>query len=100
MVARFLPAAHLAIDTRADQTSRDGGAEEQVIKAEPGVPPPCVPKIVPERIDALVRVQLAHGIRPTLLKQALVRLPHLRPEQRIALPTLRLVDVELRRHDV
>src|SRR5688572_13958297 len=59
-----------------------------------------IAEIIPEGIDALVRIQCAYRIGPPLLQQALVCLAAFRLEQRVAAPGLRIVDVEVRGHDV
>jgi hypothetical protein len=59
-----------------------------------------VPKIIPERIDRFVWVELSDGVGPALREQLLVGGPRLREKQGIIDPALGLVGVEFRADDV
>src|ERR1700722_17867523 len=71
-----------------------------MVDAQAGVPAKRVPKIIPEGVDSLVRMESAERIRPALFEEAEIRSPRLRREQRIVEPPLRLLDVEIGWHDV
>src|SRR5271166_6449047 len=100
VVARLLPAPHVAIDARVVQTTRKRPTEEQVIDAQPRIPSPSVPEVIPEGVDALAGMLLAHGIGPALGDEPSERVPHLGPEESIIDPALGLIDVEVGRYDV
>ncbi len=97
MVARFLPAAHIAIDARRPQSRGKSGTQQQVIDAQTGVPAISVAEVVPEGINHLLRVQRTQCISPALRKQILEGLTDLRPEQSVVDPPFRLIDVLLGR---
>jgi hypothetical protein len=100
MVARLLPATRLAIDVGRDEAVGDRRAEQQMVDAEPGVAGERVSKVVPERVDPLVRMQRAQRVGPALLDETAVGVAHFGSEERVIDPALRLVDVEVGRHDV
>jgi hypothetical protein len=71
-----------------------------MVDAQPGVPAVGVPEIIPESIDAFVRMNLSERIGPTLRDEIAIGGSNLRTEERVIEPTLRLVDVHIRGHDV
>ncbi len=71
-----------------------------MIDAEPGVACERVSEMAPEGIDSLARMQSAERISPSLLNEATIGVTRLGREQRVVEPALRLVDVEVGRHDV
>ena len=76
------------------------GLEQQVVDAQAGVARVGVPEIVPERVDPLAGMQRAQRVGPALRDKPAKGFAHLGAEQRVVDPALRLVDVELGRHDV
>src|SRR6185295_12262030 len=84
----------------ADESRRERRVQQHVIDPQAGVALPVIAEEIPERVDALVRVQLAQRIDPALREQPLICVARLRLQQRIFLPALRIVDVEVRRDDV
>ncbi len=101
VVARPLPAADVAVDAGSGHASRDGRVQQQVVDAEPRVATIRVAEEVPERVDPLVRVQVADRVGPPLGEQPAVRLARLRTRNRAsASQPAGLVDVELFRDHV
>lgn len=62
MIARMLPPAHVAVAVR--QPTGDGRAEQQMVDPQTGVAGKGVPEIIPERIDALPRMQGPQRVGP------------------------------------
>src|SRR3954465_11885060 len=91
----FSPAPHLAIDPGVDETMRDRRAEKQVVDAQSGVARPGISDVVPKGVDALVWVKCAQSVGPALRNEIAEDSAHLRSEQGVVDPALRLVDVEL-----
>lgn len=77
-----------------------GGAEQEVIDPQTRIAGEGIPKILPECIDALIRMEKPDRVRPALSHEVGVCSSDLRTKQRVVQPPLRLVDVELGRHDV
>jgi hypothetical protein len=71
-----------------------------MVDAQPGIAAESVAEILPERIDALFRMQQPDGVRPAHGDEFGIRCANLRPKQGIVLPALRLVNVEVGRHHV
>ena len=71
-----------------------------MIDAKTRVAFPVVAEVVPEREDLLVRVNRADRVDPSLREQALIGIARLGLQQGILAPMLRVVDVEVSRHDV
>jgi len=69
MIARLVPAAHFTVDTGSNKAFGQDGVEQEMIDAQPGVPRPSVPEIVPKSVDAFGGMQLAHGIYPALFER-------------------------------
>src|SRR5262245_11382033 len=61
---------------------------------------PVIPEIVPERVNALIGMEVADRIDPPLPQQTCVRVTALRLQQRVLFPGSRVVDVEIRGDDV
>ena len=59
-----------------------------------------VSPIIPERVDALSRVQLSDGVRPSLRNETPVGIPHLRPKQRVIEPAFGGIHIKIGRHKV
>src|SRR5262245_58439598 len=59
-----------------------------------------VSKIIPERIDALAGIGLAHSVGPTLFDELCISVAHLNAKQRIIDPSFGFVDIKLSWHDV
>jgi hypothetical protein len=100
MIARVLPASYLSIHAGGDGPPGGCGAEQQMVNVQVRVTGPGVPEVVLEGVDALAGVTSAHSVGPAWGHQIMECRADLRPEQRIVGPALRLVDVELGRHDV
>src|SRR5436190_2154320 len=99
MIAGIRLAPYGAIDTRSLQPRGKIGTEKEVVEPQACVARPAVSHVVPERIDALIRMQRANGVGPTLLEQTRKRGTTLRLHQRILLVRPGGIDVALRRHD-
>ena len=80
--------------------SASAGEEQEMIDAQPCITAPGVAKIIPKGVDALVRVEGANGVGPSLTDEAVKGFAHLGPKQRIVEPPFRLINVEIGRHDV
>ena len=70
-----------------------------MVDAQAGVADPGVPEVVPEGVDAFVRVKCAQGVGPALRDELVKGGAPLWPKQRVVDPALRIVDVELGRRD-
>jgi hypothetical protein len=66
MIACLLPAADLTVHVRRDETAGDRGAQEQMIDPKARIPGPGVPEVVPEGVNALIRMERAECIGPPL----------------------------------
>src|ERR1700689_2538123 len=66
-----------------------------MIDAQAGVASEIVSEVVPESVDELVRMQLAHGVGPALSDQVSEGLTRFGTEERVIHPTFRLVDINL-----
>ena len=64
MVACLLPAADLASDSGCDEARRQRRAEEQVVDAQSRISGIGVSEIIPECVDALWGMHLAHRVGP------------------------------------
>src|ERR1700736_4663784 len=91
MVARFLPAAHVPIDSGGPQASRNEGIEKEVIDAQTRIASVRVTEVVPESVDAFVRMKHANRVYPTLREQPVIGRSCLWPEQRVVYPTFGFV---------
>lgn len=67
MVARAFLAAHVPVAPGSTQPTIDSRAQQQVVKAQSGITLPTIAHVVPECVDALVAIQRANGIDPTLV---------------------------------
>src|SRR6516164_6766995 len=86
MVAGAFFAADRAVDARTVQACRQLWAEQQMVEAKPGVTFEAVTHIVPEGVDALVRVPLAQRIGPALLDETGIGGAAGRLNQRVVVP--------------
>src|SRR5215217_178254 len=69
MVAGLFPRPRFAIDSGLLEDFAERRAEQGVIDADAGVPSERVPPIMPEGINALVRVKRPQGVGPALSDQ-------------------------------
>ena len=67
MIASALFTSHRAIDPHGFKPRSQLAAEKEMVDAQPRIPRPPIPLVVPERIDPISRMQLADGIDPSLL---------------------------------
>src|ERR1700680_2960215 len=72
VIAGLFPSAHVAVDACRFEALRYGRAEQQMVDARSGVAAVSVPKIVPEGIDTLVRMECSQRIGPALADEASV----------------------------
>src|SRR4029077_3786814 len=100
VIARFLPAAYVAIDPRLAQSPGEGRIQQQVIDAQSGIALVSVAEVVPERIDLLFGMQGTNRIRPALPHEPSEGFTSLDTEERIIDPALGLVHVPLGWDDV
>ena len=98
MIARVLPAPHVAVHAGGNKALRQRWTEQKMIDTEPGVAGEGITEILPECIDALAGVKLPQGVGPALRHKQAVSFPHLGPEQRVVDPSFRRIDVEIGRH--
>jgi hypothetical protein len=82
VIACPLAAPHIAIDHGRDQAVGDGRAQQKMIDAQPGVAGKGVPKILPESVDPLIRVESPQRVGPALLDKSAIGLSHLGPKNR------------------
>ena len=73
MVTRALLTANFPIDAGVNQTVGEHWAEQNVVNAQTGIPPPPVALVIPERIDLLRGMTGTNGIYPALIEQSLGR---------------------------
>lgn len=71
-----------------------------MVEPQPGIAAISVPEVVPEGVDTLAGMEAANGVGPAMFDQGPEGVPHFRPEQRVTLPALRLIDVEFGRRDI
>jgi hypothetical protein len=64
VIARFLPAANLAIDACTDEPRRKAGAGQKMIDARSAIALEVISKVIPEAIDGLLGMHLAQRVRP------------------------------------
>src|SRR5262249_15532876 len=83
MIAGAWRTADPSVDARFDQLLLKGSIEQQMIDPQPGVLLPMLAKIIPERIDPLVREMRPQGISPALCEQASVTVAGFWLEQRV-----------------
>ena len=67
-------AADPAIDAGTAEPGRQFGVEQQMIDSQSRILLPVLTEIIPEGVDAFVWIASAHGIGPSLNKQALIAL--------------------------
>ncbi len=94
------PPPHPLVHPGIDQTRRQFGVQQQMVDTQPRVGLPVLAEVIPEGIDALVRVARAQRIGPALCQQAAVAFPALGLQQRVLEPRARVVDVLVGRHHV
>ena len=72
MVAGLRFVAHPGVNTGGQEPRRKRWAEQQVIDAQARIAGPVITKVIPERENLRIRMQLADRIAPALFEQALV----------------------------
>src|SRR4051812_5203928 len=100
MIAGFLPPPHIPLDTRRTKHVISRGVQQEMIDAYPRISGICIAKIIPKRVDRLLRIQLPNGVRPSLREQLLIRPPRLRKKQRVLNPPFRLIAIKIRGNNV
>src|SRR5688500_3062117 len=88
MIAGLGQIAHPAVDAGLAQARRQFRVEQDVVDAQPGVALPVIAEVIPEGIDALLRMLGTQGVDPALLEQAEPGSAALRLQQRVATPVL------------
>ena len=100
MITCIRSTANRPVDSGIFQPIGHARTEQQVVDTESGVPGPAVSLVIPERVDALIRMCRSDGVCPTLGEQ----LPKCRPwrglKQSIPIPRFGRIDILIRRHDV
>ena len=71
-----------------------------MVDTDPGIALKRVPPVVPEGVDALIRVELHDRVRPPLPEELSKLLARFRRVERVLEPTFGLVDIALRRDHV
>ena len=92
------PTPRSAVDAGGLSVARR--AEQRVVDADAGVALEAVPPIMPEGVDALVGMERADRVGPTLRDQLGELLARFGREQGVLGPALGLVDVQVGRDDV
>lgn len=100
VVARVLPASRRPSDLRGFQPRRQGRAKQEVVEAKAGVTFERVPPVLPERLDALSRVKVPDGVRPTLIDQVGKGVSDFWTKEGVISPPFGGVNVELCWHDI
>src|SRR5215204_7360097 len=100
MVAGLGEGADAAVDAGRLEAPGRWLVEEQMVDADSGVAWPGVAEIIPEGEHPLLRVKLAEGVGPALLKQPRIGRLGLRREQGIFDPAFRLVGVGIGGDDI
>lgn len=100
MVARFVPAARAGVDARGGEAFGCRFIEQEMVDPNAGIALERLPPIGPEAVDALVGMPMPDRVGPALVEEPRVGCLCFRREQRVALPVLGLVDVEVGRDDI
>jgi hypothetical protein len=100
VVAAVIPSADVLFDLSLCEAGSNLRAQKEVVDAESGVASVRVTEVVPEGVDALVRMKVAECVRPALVDKTPKGIPHFDAEERVVRPAFRLVDVEFGRHNV
>ena len=100
VITGLFPAANVAVDGCRFEAPRYDGTEQEMVDAQPRVAAASIPEIIPECIDALVRMERSQRIGPALSDEASIGVPDFRAKQGVIYPSLRLVDVELGGYDI
>ena len=100
MIAGAVLAAREAVNARIDQPLRSAFVQQQEIDAQSGITLPPVPFVIPERVHWFIGMATAHGVGPTLVKQALEAGAAFRLQQCILRPRPARIDILVRGHDV
>src|SRR5215207_4247236 len=95
VVAGAFAAAFLAIDAAFLQSRAERGRQQKVIDAQAGIALPAPPLVVPEGVHRLVGEQGSERIGPALGDQLGIGRASLRLHQRVVLPGVHGVDVEV-----
>src|SRR5215468_8286217 len=74
VVACAGPVADPAIDAGTAESWRQFGVEQKMIDAQSRILLPVLTEIIPEGVDAFVRIASTHRIGPSLSKQSLIAL--------------------------
>src|SRR5690606_12736950 len=81
MVARLVARPKARVDAGGLEPPDERRTHEQMIDAQPGVAGESVAKVIPERVDALGRMERTQRIRPALRDDRLVGRARLGTEQ-------------------
>src|SRR4051812_25825423 len=91
VVAGALAAADVAVHAGAFQPRRRRRVEQEMVDADAGVAGEGVPPIIPEGVDALVRMERTDRVDPILVEQPAILGARLGLHQRVVGPALGLV---------
>ena len=98
MIAGSFLAAHPFVDAGINQAHLR--SQQQMVDAQPRIGLPMLAKIIPERVDALVRIARAQRVGPALRQQTPITFAAFGLQQRILEPRSRVVDVVVGRHHI
>ncbi len=70
VITGLFPAANVAVDGCRFEAPRYDGTEQEMVDAQPRVAAASIPEIIPECIDALVRMERSQHIGPALSDEA------------------------------
>ena len=86
MIARVLQSTNRPVNTGVLQPQRQRRAQKEVVEAKPCVALPALTHVVPEGVDAIIRMHLAKSVRPPLIDQSGKRSPALGVNQSVVVP--------------
>jgi hypothetical protein len=99
-IRRAFDPPYFAIDPGAMQALPQSGTQKDVVETQAAVAFPSFPLVIPEGIHRLFGMKRANRIGPTLRQQALIRSAAVGLQKGVMIPGLRLVDVEVCRHNI
>src|SRR4051812_46074427 len=69
MIARTREPAHVAVDAGSSQALGQWWAQQQMVDAQVGIAGERIAPVFPERVDALLGMELADGVDPALFER-------------------------------
>jgi len=100
MVARLVERPRAGVDAGCLEPLRRGLVQQQMVDADAGIAFERAPPIGPEAVDALIGMQVADRIGPALVEDAAIGGFGFGREERVLLPVLGFVHIEVGGNDV